>query len=65
VKKQDFIGREAYLVQRDETPVALLCTLTVNDHLSSGGVARYMLGGEPILTLEGERLVDAKGRPCT
>ena len=63
VKKQDFIGREAYLAQRDETPVAHLCTLTVNDHRSSRGVARYMLGGEPIVTLEGERLVDGKGRP--
>ncbi len=63
VKKQDFIGREAYLAQRDETPVAHLCTLTVNDHRSSRGVARYMLGGEPIVTLEGERLVDEKGRP--
>lgn len=63
VKKQDFIGREAYLAQRDETPVAHLCTLTVNDHRSSSGVARYMLGGEPIVTLEGDRLVDEKGRP--
>jgi glycine cleavage system aminomethyltransferase T/glycine/D-amino acid oxidase-like deaminating enzyme len=63
VKKQDFIGRAAYLAQRNETPVALLCTLTVNDHRSSSGVARYMLGGEPIVTLEGDRLVDDHGRP--
>ena len=63
VKKQDFIGREAYLAQRDGTPVAHLCTLTVNDHRSSSGIARYMLGGEPIVTLDGERLVDDKGRP--
>ena len=27
------------------------------------GTLRYMLGGEPILTPGGERLVDAKGRP--
>jgi glycine cleavage system aminomethyltransferase T/glycine/D-amino acid oxidase-like deaminating enzyme len=63
VKKQEFIGREAYLAQREETPVAHLCTLTVDDHRSSSGVARYMLGGEPIVTLDGERLVDEKGRP--
>jgi glycine cleavage system aminomethyltransferase T len=63
VKKQDFIGREAYLAQRDAAPVALLCTLSVDDHRSKSGVARYMLGGEPIVDLAGERLVDEKGRP--
>jgi glycine cleavage system aminomethyltransferase T/glycine/D-amino acid oxidase-like deaminating enzyme len=63
VKKEDFIGREAYLRQRDEEPVALLCTLTVDDHRSSSGTLRYMLGGEPVLGLDGERLVDGKGRP--
>jgi len=63
VKKQDFIGRDAYLAQRDETPVAHLCTLTADDHQSKSGVARYMLGGEPIVDLQGERLVDDKGRP--
>ena len=63
VKKDDFIGRDAYLRQRDEEPVALLCTLTVDDHRSSTGTPRYMLGGEPILTLDGKRIVDAKGRP--
>jgi glycine cleavage system aminomethyltransferase T len=62
VKKNDFIGRQAYLAQRDAEPVARLCTLTVDDHTSSSGVKRYMLGGEPIVTLEGERLVDQKGR---
>ena len=63
VKKEDFIGREAYLRQRDEEHVALLCTLTVDDHRSSSGTLRYMLGGEPVLSLDGERLVDQKGRP--
>ena len=43
--------------------MAHLCTLTVDDHRSSSGVARYMLGGEPIVTMDGERLVDEKGRP--
>jgi len=63
VKTDDFIGRDAYLAQRDETPVALLCTLTVDDHRSADGTLRYNLGGEPIVTADGERLVDAKGRP--
>jgi glycine cleavage system aminomethyltransferase T/glycine/D-amino acid oxidase-like deaminating enzyme len=63
VKKEDFIGRDAYLQQRNEAPVALLCTLTVDDHRSSSGELRYMLGGEPILSAQGARLVDAKGRP--
>ena len=39
-----------------------MCTLTVDSVLSSDGTPRYMLGGEPILSLSGERLVDAKGR---
>jgi glycine cleavage system aminomethyltransferase T len=63
VKKVDFIGRSAYLAQRDQAPVAQLCTLTVDDHRATSGVARYMLGGEPIVSLEGERLVDERGRP--
>jgi glycine cleavage system aminomethyltransferase T len=69
VKAQEFIGKAAYLAQRDEPPAAVLCTLTVDDHHAagageqSGGTDRYMLGGEPVLSAAGERLVDAKGRP--
>jgi len=63
VKKDDFIGKEPYLSQRGHEPVALLCTLTVDDHHSATGELRYMLGGEPVLTADGERLVDEKGRP--
>jgi heterotetrameric sarcosine oxidase gamma subunit len=63
VKPQSFTGKEAYLRQRAEPPVAVLCTLTVDSHVSSDGSLRYMIGGEPILSLDGERLVDAKGRP--
>jgi glycine cleavage system aminomethyltransferase T/glycine/D-amino acid oxidase-like deaminating enzyme len=63
VKEQDFCGKAAYLAQRQAPPAAVLCTLTVDDHRSPGGELRYMLGGEPILTTGGERLVDAKGRP--
>jgi len=62
VKDLDFIGREAYLKQRDEAPRTVLCTLTVDDHTSSDGSRRYMLGGEPILTPDGRPVVDGHGR---
>ncbi len=64
VKAQEFVGKEAHLAQRDGDPATLLCTLTVDDHRSpSTGEMRYMLGGEPIVTPGGDRIVDAKGRP--
>ncbi len=63
VKAEPFIGKEAYLAARVATPAAVLCTLTVDAHASADGTPRYMLGGEPILTLDGARLVDAYGRP--
>jgi glycine cleavage system aminomethyltransferase T/glycine/D-amino acid oxidase-like deaminating enzyme len=62
VKEQDFIGKEAHVRHRDEDPAAILCTLTVDDHTSASGVKRYMLGHEPVLTREGQSLVDRKGR---
>jgi glycine cleavage system aminomethyltransferase T/glycine/D-amino acid oxidase-like deaminating enzyme len=62
VKDQPFIGKTAYLAQRDTRPAAVLCTLTVDEHADSAGQLRYMLGGEPILTADGGPLVDAKGR---
>jgi glycine cleavage system aminomethyltransferase T len=61
VKAADFVGRDAYLTQRDEQPAAVLCTLTVDDHTSASGMKRYMLGGEPILTRQGETLTDGHG----
>ena len=63
VKEQDFVGKQAYLAQREGPPAAVMCTLTVDDHAPSGGQPRYMLGGEPILSTGGERLVDSAGRP--
>src|SRR5487761_1800551 len=63
VKAEPFIGKEAYLAARVATPAAVLCTLTVDSHASADGTPRYMLGGEPVLTLDGARLVDAYGRP--
>jgi glycine cleavage system aminomethyltransferase T/glycine/D-amino acid oxidase-like deaminating enzyme len=62
VKEQDFVGKEAYVAHRESEPVALCCTLTVEDHTSKSGVKRYMLGREPILTRDGKPITDAKGR---
>ena len=62
LKDADFVGRAAYERQRAGDPAAILCTLTVDDPTSSSGVKRYMLGREPILTPDGARIVDAKGR---
>ena len=62
VKDQDFVGKEAHVRHREEEPAAIMCTLTVDDHTSKSGVKRYMLGGEPILTSDGEPITDAKGR---
>ena len=63
VKEQPFVGKDAYLAQRETPPVAVLCTLTVDDHRSASGELRYMLGGEPILSASGEPLIDARDRP--
>ncbi len=61
VKEADFIGREAYVKQRSEDPATVMCTLTVDDHTSADGTKRYMLGGEPVLTPDGEPLIDGHG----
>ena len=63
VKEHDFVGKDAYLRHREEEPAAIMSTLTVDDPTSSSGVKRYMMGREPILTADGERIVDRKGRP--
>jgi glycine cleavage system aminomethyltransferase T len=64
VKVADFIGKEAYLTAREEAPCAQLCVLTVESHACIDGYPRFPMGAgnEPILTLSGERIVDAKGR---
>ena len=63
VKSPNFIGKDRYLAARQEEPAAILCTLTVEDHTSASGIERYMSGSEPILTPDGERIVDSHGRP--
>ena len=62
VKDQDFVGKEAHVRQREEEPATVMCALTVDDHTSASGVKRYMLGGEPIVTRDGEPLTDSHGR---
>ena len=62
VKDADFIGKEAYKEALEEDDVAKLCTLTVDDHTSSDGERRFMLGHEPILDQDGDVLVDEEGR---
>lgn len=62
VKSSDFIGKAAYVAAREEGPAATLCTLTVEDHHDGDGIERFMTGHEPILTTEGEALVDSRGR---
>ena len=63
VKDQDFIGKEAHVRHREEEPAAVMCTLTVDDHTSSSGVKRYMLGGEPVTT-RGRRAADRPQGPA-
>ena len=63
VKPADFIGKAAYLKARVRGPAAKICTLTMDDHVSALGLTRFPTGGnEPILTLGGDRIVDALGR---
>jgi glycine cleavage system aminomethyltransferase T/glycine/D-amino acid oxidase-like deaminating enzyme len=62
VKEADFVGKQAHLRHREAEPAALLCTLTVDDHTSSTGERRYMLGREPILSRSAGPLTDARGR---
>lgn len=67
VKSADFIGKAAYLKARDDAdkngPAAIMCTLSMDSQRCADGYDRFPTGGnEPILTLDGERIVDTKGR---
>ena len=64
VKAANFIGKEAYLAAREQrAPEVSMCTLTVEDLADSQGRLRYPQGGnEPILNIDGERIVDSHGR---
>ena len=62
VKGADFIGKRAYLAARKREPAAVLCTLVVEEHRDADGVARFMTGNEPVLTIAGRPIRDARGR---
>jgi glycine cleavage system aminomethyltransferase T len=62
VKDADFIGKEAYLEQRNKQPAAILCTMTIDD-LKVSGTARYPVGHGPLLDPKTkEVLIDSEGR---
>jgi glycine cleavage system aminomethyltransferase T/glycine/D-amino acid oxidase-like deaminating enzyme len=64
LKSVDFIGKEALTRARAEDPAAILCTLTMEDHVSPRDkIKRYPTGREPITLPDGGRIVDGKGRP--
>ena len=63
VKAADFIGKEPYLAAREAGAEIRCVTLTVEDQTDSRGRRRHMMGGnEPILTADGDRIVDSHGR---
>jgi glycine cleavage system aminomethyltransferase T len=62
LKEQDFIGRAAHEKHRSESPVTTLVSLFVDDHRSASGEKRYMMGKEPIVTMDKEPIIDAHGR---
>ena len=63
VKSADFIGKQAYLTARESEPAVIMCTLSIDDHTSAAGIKRFPTGGnEPIVTLDGNRILDSHGR---
>ena len=64
VKAADFIGKEAYMAAREAgDPEVHMVTLQVDSNVDAQGRQRFMQGGnEPILTADGERIVDGHGR---
>jgi glycine cleavage system aminomethyltransferase T len=62
IKAEDFIGKVAVTEAMGKAPAAVLCTLTVDDHTSSTGERRFMLGRQPIVQADGSPITDAKGR---
>ena len=63
VKAADFIGKQAYLEQRDREPDAILCTMTLDSLEVAGGPARFPVGTSPILDPQTKQaLIDAQGR---
>jgi glycine cleavage system aminomethyltransferase T len=67
LKPQDFVGKAAYTKAREAEPEATLCTLRLEGGdggaRDADGLRRYPQGGEPLLTTDGRRIVDGRGRP--
>ncbi|WP_312030302.1 FAD-dependent oxidoreductase [Actinomycetospora sp. TBRC 11914] len=63
LKPQDFVGKAAYSKAREGEPEATLCTLRLDGARDAAGLRRYPQGGEPLLTADGRRIVDTRGRP--
>jgi glycine cleavage system aminomethyltransferase T len=67
LKAQDFVGKAAYTKAREGEPEATLCTLRLDGDQDgardAAGLRRYPQGGEPLLTTDGSRIVDRRGRP--
>jgi len=64
VKEADFIGKDAYLAQRERAhQPAYLCTLTMEANTDSHGMGRYPVGHWPILDPDTrDVLIDSRGR---
>ncbi|NND91986.1 MAG: FAD-dependent oxidoreductase [Granulosicoccus sp.] len=63
VKAADFHGKAAYVAQREKAhQSAYLCTLSMLDNVDQDGVARYPVGTCPVMSAEGEVLIDTQGR---
>ena len=64
VKDDEFIGKKAYLEQRQlDQQIATLCTLVMTENTDSNGIARYPVGICPIIDpSSGEVPVDSLGR---
>ena len=64
VKADEFIGKKAYLEQRQlDQQIATLCTLVMTENTDSNGIARYPVGICPIIDpSSGEVPVDSLGR---
>ena len=62
VKRADFIGKQPYLAARERGASAILCTLALEDRHGGGDSPRFPTGGEPVLTPDGQAIIDAQGR---
>ena len=65
LKDADFVGKDVLRAELEQgAPAAVLCTMTVDDNVSSDGTPRFIVGNNwPLLDpATKEVFVDAKGR---